>query len=304
MDFRRGRSDAQSGAARAVVLTVAPHAIDNDVLEAARSGEPERYLAATLAPEPHRAALIALAAFSADLRRIPVIVKEPMMGEIRLQWWRETIERFDRGGDGATGHPIADALREAVRAHNLPIAPLIAMTEARAFDLYLDPMPDRAAFDGYLDKTEGVPFLLALGVAGTDAKIAAPLADLGSRTYGLARLLAELPHWLSRGRNPLPLDLLAKHNVDRDSLLRGRVSPGVHAAIGDLLADLQRAYAQARSRWRELPQAQRPAMLPIATITSYLAGLQAQSRDPLREPFELQPLKRIWRIGRAHWLGP
>jgi len=281
---------------------VAQSAIDRDVIEAARSGEPERYLAATLAPEPHRAALIALAAFSADLRRIAIIVKEPMMGEIRLQWWRETIEGFT--GEGAVAHPIAEALRGAVRTYNLPTAPLIGMTEARAFDLYPDPMPDRASFDDYLAKTEAAPFQLALTVLGTDSAQSAALADLGCRTYGLARLLAELPHWLSRGRNPLPLDLLAHHGVDADDLMRGHGSPALRAAISGLVVDLRSAYAQARSRWRELPATQRAAMLPIATITSYLARLEAQARDPVREPFELQPFQRIWRIARGHWLGP
>lgn len=225
------------------------------------------------------------------------------MGEIRLQWWREAIDGFKRDG-AACGHPIADALGEAVRRYDLPTAVLIAMTEARAFDLYPDPMPDRATLDGYLAKTEAAPFALALAVLGADATTSAAVADLAGRCYGLARLLAELPQRLHRGRNPLPLDLLALHKVDIEALMRGEANPPIREAIRTLVVDIRSTYAPLRSRWRELPGTQRTALLPIATITSYLAGLDAPARNPLSEPVALQPLTRIWQMARTHWLGP
>ncbi len=277
--------------------------INAEVIALARAGEPDRYLAATLAPATHRAALIAIAAFAADLRRIPSAVKEPMMGEIRLQWWRDVIEGF-KGEALALGHPVADALRDAVRRYGLSTEALVAMTEARAFDLYPDPMPDRAAFDGYISRTEAVPFMLALSVLGASADTIAKLGDMAGRAYGVTRLLAELPYRLQRGRHPLPLDLLAAHGADVDSLLTGTVNPPIRAALGEIVSDVRSAYEPLRSRWRELPRDQRAALLPIATITSYLAGFESAGRDPLREPFELSPLICIWRIARAHWIGP
>lgn len=304
MDVWRGRSDAQSGQARHVGLNVqAQTKIDAEAIALARAGEPERYIAATLAPAEHRPALIALAAFSADLRRIPSLVKEPMMGEIRLQWWRDAIDRFN-GNDAPTGHPVADALRDAVRRYDLPIEPLIAMTESRAFDIYADPMPDRGAFEGYITKTEAMPFELALEVLGADRKASTATVEMAGRCYGFARLLAELPYRLQRGRNPLPLDLLATHHVDIDALMRGEADLPIRTALRDLVGEARSIYPPLRSRWRELPSIQRPALLPIATITAYLAGLDAQTRNPLTEPFELQPLTRIWRMARAHWIGP
>ena len=57
----------------------------------ARTYEPERYLAATLAPAPQQSALIALAAYAADLQRIAASATQPLLGEIRLQWWRDSL---------------------------------------------------------------------------------------------------------------------------------------------------------------------------------------------------------------------
>ena len=68
----------------------------DEVAAIAREGEPDRYLAALLAPAPEREALLALAAFAAELTRIPLrVVQEPMMGEIRLEWWRTALASGD-----------------------------------------------------------------------------------------------------------------------------------------------------------------------------------------------------------------
>ena len=48
------------------------------VAQAARAQEPDRYLSALYAPEPARSRLVALAAFQAEIARIPASVREPL----------------------------------------------------------------------------------------------------------------------------------------------------------------------------------------------------------------------------------
>ena len=62
----------------------------------ARSGDPDRSLAALFAPREARADLFALIALNVELARIAEIVTEPGLGIIRLQWWREAIDRAER----------------------------------------------------------------------------------------------------------------------------------------------------------------------------------------------------------------
>ena len=66
------------------------------VIAAARAGEPDRYLAALLAPPALRPALLALAAFSAEIRRIPLLVHEPAMAAIRAGIYRDPFPEFQR----------------------------------------------------------------------------------------------------------------------------------------------------------------------------------------------------------------
>jgi phytoene synthase len=270
-----------------------------DLVAVARAFEPDRYVAATLAPSQQRDALIAVAAFAADLRRITATVTEPMMGEIRLQWWRDAIAGFESGQ--STGHPIADALASATRSHRLPSADLQAMTEARAFDLYTDPMPDDAALDGYVSKTEAVPFALALRIQHASAHDAIPLdlADLAGRAYGLTRVLVDLPHTVSRGRQLLPISLLNQHDVAREAMMQGRTTPEFRVAIANLIAGIEETLTAIRQRHG----ARSGALLPLAVLPAVLRHLKAPERDPLRHPVELAPLARLWRIARARWSG-
>ena len=76
------------------------------VRAAARELDYDRYLAALLAPRRARDDLMALAAFHGEIARIPLTVREPAIGDIRLQWWRDAL-RTPAGT--ATGNPVADA---------------------------------------------------------------------------------------------------------------------------------------------------------------------------------------------------
>lgn len=59
---------------------------------------------------PARSRLIALLALDLELARIPHTVSEPLLGQIRLQWWRDAITEARQGRPPA--HPVAQALAE------------------------------------------------------------------------------------------------------------------------------------------------------------------------------------------------
>src|SRR3954466_5773874 len=83
-----------------------------------RRADPDRYFAALFAPAEKRPLLFALYAFNHELARIGEVVHEPMMGEIRLQWWRETLEGA-REGKPRT-HDVARAMAELFMRVDLP----------------------------------------------------------------------------------------------------------------------------------------------------------------------------------------
>ena len=62
-----------------------------------READRDRYLATLFAPADRRGALFSLYAFDIEISRIRDLAREPMPGEIRLQWWREVLEGAARG---------------------------------------------------------------------------------------------------------------------------------------------------------------------------------------------------------------
>jgi phytoene synthase len=106
--------------------------------ELVRTADRDRYVAALFAPAECRSALFALYAFNAEVARVRDLAREPLPGEIRLQWWSDVL-RGERGGE-AQANPVAAALLESIAHYRLPLDKLIDLLEARRFDLYDEPM--------------------------------------------------------------------------------------------------------------------------------------------------------------------
>jgi 15-cis-phytoene synthase len=273
------------------------------VAASARAGEPDRYLAALLAPPAAREGLLALAAFSAELGRIGhLVTREPMMGEIRLQWWRDALQPADPGA--RTGNPIADALCEAMARHHLPTPLLLGMIDAHGSDLQPEPFATEDALGAYLAGSESAQFTLAAHVLG-EAAPARPDLEAASaaagHAYGPVRLLLGLPHALARGFSPVPRSRLEQAAI---ADLASESDPAkIAAVIQGLHAEVLRNLEAARQHVANLPRPTRIAFLPLALVEPYLRALEKPGQNPLRDLAEIAPLRRIWRIGRAHWLG-
>ena len=129
-----------------------------------READRERYLAVLFAPADRRDALFSLYAFDIEISRIRDLAREPMPGEIRLQWWREVLEG-GRAGEAAA-NPVAGSLLATLARHRLAAAKLTDLVEARRFDIYDEPMPTLAALQSYASSTAGAIFDCATRILG------------------------------------------------------------------------------------------------------------------------------------------
>jgi len=272
------------------------------VAEAARAGEPDRYLAALLAPPAEREALLALAAFAAELARIPwLAVREPLMGEVRLQWWREALALAE--GERA-GHGVADAVRQAARRYGLPAPLLEAAIDARALELGGVPFAGDRELGDFLWGTEGALFALAAWVLGQapGAGLEAACSAAG-QAYGLARLLFSLPHSLAHGRMHLPQAAMASAGVGAHELLAGTAGAAAGRLLDGYRLQSRHSLVSARRLVAQLPRKTRIAFLPLALVAPYVRAQERAGRHSLREEPSIAPLARVWRIGAAHVLG-
>lgn len=244
--------------------------------------------------------LFALYAFHLELARIPQQVREPQLGEIRLQWWREALAAALTSGEAE--HPLVGDLARAAHAHSLPSRRLEAMIDARSFDLRREPMPNFSALLDYLDATAGSVFGLAAQIlAGNDSETAA--AKQAGVAYGLPSLMRALPYHAARGQVFLPGDVLAKHGLHPEAILRGATNDDVRALMRDLAAHASVGLAAYRLEAETAASRARPAFLPLALVEPFLKRLNDRAHDPLRDIVQLNPLARYGLIWRAHLRG-
>ena len=236
-------------------------------------GDPDRFAATMAAPVAARARLWPLYAFNLEVARAPWVTKEPMIAEMRLQWWRDVVAEPKR-----RAHEVAGPLHDLIGAAGLPVDVLDRLVAARRWDVYKDAFANPAAFDAYLEDTAAGLMWLAAGALGAPAQAEAGVRAFGWAT-GLAKYLRAVPELEGRGRLPL---------VDgRPEAVRGLAAEG--------LARLQAARG---AKVGAKLGAGRPALLAGWQTAALLTQVQ---RDPGIVAEGRMGLSEFSRRGRLVW---
>ena len=111
------------------------HSLDAQV----RAADLDRWLSSRFVTEAAaRADLLALYAFEAELLAIPTRVTQPLLAEMRYVWWRDQIDGVF-SGDARKGHPVLEALTDAVGRRGVERAPFDALIEAHIGRVHGEP---------------------------------------------------------------------------------------------------------------------------------------------------------------------
>ncbi len=90
--------------------------------EQVQRADPDRFLSAMTARPDQRGPLMVLYAFNLEVARAPWVTKEPLIAEMRLQWWRDAIAEVFEGRE-VRRHEVVTPLGEVIHGHKLPRAP-------------------------------------------------------------------------------------------------------------------------------------------------------------------------------------
>jgi phytoene synthase len=248
-------------------------ALANRLAASVRAADPDRYFSALFAPAPARPVLFALYAFNAEVARVAETVREPMLGAIRLEWWRETVEGAAAGKP--RNHDVAKGLAGLFAGRPLALADFEALIAARAFDSSADHFADFTALENYIDATGGALMRLAIAILGGDSSLAREAA----LAYGLTGLLRSLPFHNARHKLYMPLDLLAAMNLSPEEFFILHHDPRMDAVA-------HQVELRARDHWLTARKAPRPrealaALLPAALVPLYLRKLGAARDVPV-----------------------
>jgi phytoene synthase len=259
-----------------------------------REVDRDRYLAALFAPAERRQALFALYAFAAEISRIRELAREPMPGEIRLQWWRE-VALGERAGEAA-GHPVANALMETISRHGLPRERLIELIEAHRFDIYDEPMASLAELQAYAAATSGAIFDCAVRILAGPEAVAADIVGHAGEAETIASLIERLPRHLAQNQLFVPVDILRHYGADPADVYAMRATPELRAALAELRLRARRNLSRIADE--NISEPAQPAFLSLARLHRWLLSMERNDYDPFHPP-EVPQWRRQWRIWRA-----
>lgn len=201
--------------------------------ELVKRHDPDRYVVTLLFPDDARRRLMPLFAFNHEIASIAESVSEPMVGLIKLSWWKEAIDQLYEEGK-VRQHPVLLALQDALGSTPLSKGwhhPIIA---ARETDVNKQSLQTLESFYQYCMDSSGI--LLGVAAAmmgGVDHECHDIISKIG-RAWAVCGNLRSIKHAAAHGRCILPADILKKHGATTEDVLAGKNSEGVFAAVHEI----------------------------------------------------------------------
>jgi len=240
--------------------------ISDPVKSRLKSVDPDRYRAALLADGTARENLWLLYAFHYELAKIPELVSEPMVGQIRYQWWRDAIEEI-YSGQIVRSHEIATPLAKLLIEKDVPRFWIDQLIDGRERDLDPQPFADMDAAKSYGRQTSGILSQIAVKILDVDPNAAVVTAGEAWGLTGLARA------WRFYKGTMLS-------NLDYQGLLDCAQSSYVGACDG----------------LSSVPNSAFPALAYCALVPKYLAQMGKPGFDPELSTPQISPLLKQWHL--------
>lgn len=257
-------------------------------LETARLHDRERFFCALFASASARPAIFALLALNHELGGIAEKVSEPIVGQIRLAWWREAIAVLGEGE--VRSHPLVGELAYACRGRRLNADLLGELVEAREAEFASPLGADINSLTSHARATSGALHraMMAAIDPATDKEALVAAEQVGT-AWGLVGALRSLRfHAGSSGR------FAALADLDK---------PAVREAAEEICRRAGVQISEGRRAAAKITRTQLAPLLPAVMIEDYLQRLERAQFDPFEARLDRGQLRRrlavlaawIWR---------
>jgi phytoene synthase len=258
----------------------------------------DRFQTVLFAPTARREALFALYAFNCEIARVRERVTEPILGRIRLEWWRETIAAAYEGGP-VRRHIVVEPLTAAIREHALTREHFDRLIDARERDLDDGAPESLAALEGYAEAASARLVHLALEILGVDDNASCQAGRHVGIAYALAGLLRAMPYQARAGRHLVPVDIAVRNELAADDYGALRTAAALRGAAAEIAAAASRHLALARTLRPPIGRAALPALLPAIVAARSLRRLERAGYDPFDPRLAASDPLQSWRLAAA-----
>jgi len=250
------------------------------------------YYSVLFLPAEQRHAVVALHAFTRELRGAVDEPAEPGVARAKLAFWRGELHAAMAG---SPQHPVARALAAAARAHAIGEPQLAQVVDGAQMDLDCNRYPDFAALDAYCQQTAGAVQLLSAKILGYTEGATLEYARMLGVALRLTEIVRDVGRDAGRGRVYLPLDELKRFGLADGDILQRREDQRFEQAMALQIARAREHHERAAAL---LPPADRRAQragLVLASISrALLEEIAALRGRTLKQSVTLTPLRKLW----------
>lgn len=219
-----------------------------------RRHDQDRFLCALFAPPEHREHLWTLYAVNAEIARIRDGVSEPMLGHLKVQWWRDVVANIAANQGAPAGYPIAEALQRVMAGGRFTSVWFEDILIARDWELDDGVFPTLASLEEHVERTAVRLAWLSLDVLGITDTISRDAVRHAAMGFALCGMLRAIPFHAARNRLLMPSDLLDSAAVTLGGIQSGQAMTaltGVAAKVASrayMHLDLARAVSRMADR--------------------------------------------------------
>ena len=251
-------------------------------LEAVRRTDYEHFLTNLLLPKNIKTDSFAIRAFSSEVANVRENVSERTLGLMRLQFWRDTIDRLYDGD--CPQHPVAIQLFRIIKQSRPSKQLFHNIISSREQFLSDQPFASLEEVEKYGEEAFSSVYLLLLESLGNkNGHVKHAVTQLG-KGEALVTLLRALPYNAAKRRCYLPSDLLMEREVSTEQVLRGGntedLSQDLREIIEVVAGRAEQHLENSRFRARYLSREEKLLLLPAVGADQYLSSLSKVSCNP------------------------
>ncbi|KAG5889008.1 hypothetical protein JTB14_033938 [Gonioctena quinquepunctata] len=269
-------------------------------VETVRKYDYENFICTLLLQNTSRTCAFAIRSFNVEVAQVPGSVSQASIGQMKLKFWEETIEKcFLKEYKIVPKHPVAQELFRANISHKLSKRYFSNLISCRKSSLELSSFKNLEELEKYAEQSVSNVLYLILegcGVRNVNADHAA--SHLG-KAQGIIQQIRSIPHAKRINFIPVPQDMLIKHNVSQEEVIRAKGSERLSECTFEIASRAYQHLVKSRNLLEKVPKEAKTALLPAVPVSIYLDRLQKVNYDVFHSSLQ----QRSWKLLPQLWIS-
>ncbi|KII87014.1 hypothetical protein PLICRDRAFT_43724 [Plicaturopsis crispa FD-325 SS-3] len=269
-----------------------------------RKHDYDSFLIAQFWPKELQRGYYALKAFAVELATVQDVVSNTVLGQMRMQFWRDAVKSISDGRPPR--HPVALALYETSQTAHLPAYHLKRIIDARDAELSTPTHLSLDSLTSHAESTSSTLLYLLLSLLNLNSSELSHAASHLGAAQTITTLLRALPFHAAQRRMVIPAELTARRGVVQEDVFRnGGKAKGLEDAVYDFAveahAQLSAARDMAGTEGGKVPRVAMPVFLAGVPVASFLGRLEAANFDAYKPGLQQRGWNLPWQVWRSYY---